>query len=261
MRTGMKVAVAMAYLAFASVACAEVQTKVVDYRQGDTPLQGFLAWDDAAHGKRPGIVVVHEWWGHNEYVRNRARQLAKAGYVAFALDMFGKGKTTTHPSDAQTFMSEASKDPAALAARFQAGLDQLLQDPHVDKDKIGAIGYCFGGGVILERARAGDDLDAVVSFHGMLGAQTPAEPGKIKGRILVLTGAADPFVPADQVEAFKKEMTAAGANYKVISYPGAKHGFTNPFADQAGMTQLAYNRDADKKSWAEMLKLFKEVWR
>jgi dienelactone hydrolase len=239
---------------------ARVQTREVEYRQGDTVLKGFIAWNDAATGKRPGVLVVHEWWGLNEHARNQARRLAEAGYVGFALDMYGNGRVTTHPKDAQAFAAEATKDPAVLAARFNAALDLLKKDPRVDTTRIAAIGYCFGGGVALGMARAGTPLAAVVTFHGALATQTPAQPGKVKARILVLAGGADPFVPPDQVEAFKKEMQAAGAHFEVVSYPGAKHGFTNPHAASYGMEQLAYDATADRESWAAMLKLFREVF-
>ncbi len=261
MYTRRMLAVVVVLLTFASAASAEVQTREVEYKQGDTVLVGLIAWDGAAKGKRPGVLVVHEWWGHNEHARNQARRLAEAGYVGFALDMYGKGKVTTHPKDAEAFMTEATKDPAVIAARFNAALEQLKQDPHVAPAKIAAIGYCFGGSVVLGRARAGADLDAVVSFHGALATKSPAEKGKVKARVLVLTGAADPMVPPEQVEAFNKEMNAAGAKFQVVSYPGAKHGFTNPDADKAGMDALAYNAEADKKSWAAMLELFTQVFR
>ncbi len=260
MRMKQMLIAAAAALAFASAAGAEVQTKEIEYKQGDTVLQGLIAWDGAAKGKRPGVLVVHEWWGHNEHARNQAKRLAEAGYVGFALDMYGKGKVATHPYQAKAFMAEATKDPAAVAARFNAALEQLKQDPHVDPGKIAAIGYCFGGSVVLGRARAGADLAAVASFHGSLGTNHPAERGKVTARVLVLTGAADPFIPPDQVAAFTKEMEAAGANFQVVSYPGAKHSFTNPAADKAGMDALAYNAEADQKSWAAMLELFKEVF-
>jgi dienelactone hydrolase len=240
---------------------ADVKTREVEYRQGETVLQGFIAWDDAQRGKRPGVLVVHEWWGHNQHARDQARRLAEAGYVGFALDMFGKGKVTTHPQDAQGFVNEVMKDPAVPAARFNAALEQLKQDPHVDPERIAAIGYCFGGSVVLNMARAGADLRAVVSFHGALATTTPAQPGKVKARVLVLTGGADPFVPPDQVEAFKREMRAAGARFDVVTYPGAKHGFANPEAGTHGMDALAYNADADRQSWAAMLKLFGEALR
>jgi len=241
---------------------AQVKTREIEYKQGDTPLHGFVAWNDAAQGKHPGVLVVHEWWGLNEHARNQAKRLAQSNYVAFALDLYGNGKVAdpTHPKDAQSFMTEASKAPAALAARFNAALDLLKTDPHVDPEKIAAIGYCFGGGVVLNMARAGADLDAVVTFHGALNPTTPAPKGTIKPRILVLTGADDPMVTASVLDSFKKEMDAAGARYQVISYPGARHAFTNPDAGKAGMDALAYNADADRKSWAEMLKLFSSVF-
>ena len=239
---------------------ASVKTRELEYRAGDTALQGFIAWDDAARGRRPGVLVVHEWWGLNEHARHQARRLAEAGYVGLALDMYGKGKVTTHPQDAQAFVSEVTKDPAVLAARFNAALEQLKRDPHVDTTRIAAIGYCFGGAVVLGMARAGADLAAVVTFHGALATTSPAQPGKVKARVLVLAGGADPFVPPDQVEAFKREMQAAGARFEVTTYPGAKHGFTNPDAATYGMPQLAYDAAADRESWAAMLKLFKEIW-
>ncbi len=239
---------------------ADVKTRELEYRQGETVLQGFIAWDDAVRGKRPGVLVVHEWWGHNVHARHQARRLAEAGYIGFALDMFGKGKVATHPQDAQAFVNEVTKDPAVLAARFNAALEQLKRDPHVDTTRLAAIGYCFGGAVVLDMARAGAPLAAVVTFHGALATKAPAQPGTVKARVLVLTGGADPFVPPEQVEAFKREMQAAGVRVEVISYPGAKHGFTNPDAGQYGMAQLAYDAEADRQSWAAMLKLFKEVF-
>ena len=253
-------AVAVSLLVAPALAGAEVQTKEVTYKQGDTELQGFLAWDGAAKGRAPGVLVVHEWWGHNQHARNQAIRLAKSGYVGFALDMYGKGKLATHPQDAQAFAAEATKDPAVVKARFLAALDLLKQDPHVDPKRIAAIGYCFGGGIALAMARQGVDLNAVVTFHGALATQQPAAPGAVKARLLVLTGADDPLVGPDQVEAFKKEMAAAGAKLEVVSEPHAKHSFTNPDAAKAGMEQLAYNADADKDSWERMLKLFAEVF-
>jgi dienelactone hydrolase len=243
-----------------ALAGAEVQTKEVTYKQGDTELQGFFAWDAQAKGKRPGVLVVHEWWGHNQHARNQAIRLAKSGYVGFALDMYGKGKVTTHPPDAEAFAAEATRDFEVAKARFSAALDVLKKDPHVDREKIAAIGYCFGGGIALAMARIGMDLDAVVTFHGSIGTKFPAAPGAVKARLLILTGADDPMIGPDQVEAFKKEMTAAGAKFEVVSEPHAKHSFTNPDADKVGMAALAYNADADKDSWSRMLKFFGEVF-
>ena len=262
MRTsyGLATAVVLLSLSPSLPKTATITTREIEYRQGETVLQGFVAWDDAARGRRPGVLVVHEWWGHNEHARNQARRLAEAGYVGFALDMYGKGKVTTHPQDAQAFVNEVTKDPAVLTARFNAALEQLKRDPHVDTTRLAAIGYCFGGAVVLGMARGGADLAAVVTFHGALATTSPAQPGKVRARVLVLAGGADPFVPPEQLEAFKREMQAAGARFEVITYPGAKHGFTNPNAAQYGMPQLAYDAAADRESWAAMLKLFKEIW-
>ena len=255
-RMGLVLAAAL----FVAPGKADIKTRDVEYRQGDAVLQGFVAWDDAVRGKRPGVLVVHEWWGMNQHARNQARRLAEAGYVGFALDMYGKGKVTTHPQDAQAFVAEVTKDPGVMAARFNAALEQLKHDPHVDSTRIAAIGYCFGGAVVLGMARSGADLAAVVTFHGALATQSPAQPGKVKARVLVLAGGADPFVPPEQVDAFKKEMQAAGARFEVVVYPGAKHGFTNPDAAQYGMKELAYDAAADRESWAAMRKLFREVF-
>lgn len=247
--------------ALATAASAKVRTREITYRQGDTPLQGFVAWDDAAKGKRPGVLVVHEWWGHNEHARKQAVRLAEAGYVGFALDMFGSGKVAKHPGEAKAFVQEATKDPAVARARFQAALSELRSLPVVDPDEIAAFGYCFGGGVALAMARAGEDLDAVVTFHGSLAPTgAPAEPGKVKAAILVQTGGADPMIPEEQVQAFEQEMKAAGAKVKVITYPGAKHSFTNPAAGAAGVEGLAYDADADRASWAAAMKFLKEVF-
>jgi dienelactone hydrolase len=256
-----KLLVAFAACAAAPTAMAKVQSKEIEYRQGDTVLQGFLAWDDAAKGKRPGVLVVHEWWGHNAHARAQATRLAKAGYVGFALDMFGKGKVATHPKDAMAFVQEATKDPEVAAARFDAALDVLKQQPQVDPEKIGAFGYCFGGGVALEMARAGRDLDAVVTFHGSLrpGAG-PAEPGKVKPAILVQTGGSDPMVTREQVQQLEDELKGAGVDVKVITYPKAKHAFTNPDADKAGMEGLAYDAQADRQSWDAAMKFVKRVF-
>ena len=250
---------AAAIVIHATSAVAEVRTREVDYKQGDTTLKGYLAWNDTAKGQRPGVLVVHEWWGHNQHARRQAERLAEAGYVAFALDMFGDGKVTTHPADAQAFVAEATKDPAVVKARFEAALEQLMQAPNVDARRIGAIGYCFGGAVVLGMARAGENLKAVSVFHAPLATDHPAEKGKVRARILVNTGDADSFVPPEQVAAFEKEMKAAKAKYEVIHYPGAKHSFTNPDAGSYGVEQLEYNADAATKSWAATLKMFEKA--
>lgn len=253
---------AAAFLALAGVAArAEVKTKVIDYSQGDTPLQGFLAWDDTAQGKRPGVLVIHEAWGENQHARHQAVRLAKAGYVGFALDMYGKGKVTTHLEDAKAFMAEASKDPAVVRARFEAARKLLEEQPQVDSKRIGAVGYCFGGNVALNMARAGEDLAAVATFHAAVPSAEQPVSGKVKPRILINTGGADPLVPKAQVDAFVKELKDAGADISVITYPDARHSFTNPEASKAGMAALVYDPDADRKSWDASMKMFKEAFK
>ena len=242
---------------------AAVKGEEVQYKAGNTVLKGYLAWDDAQKGKRPGVLVVHEWWGHNEYARERARMLAALGYTALALDMYGDGHQARHPDEAGKFSGEVRKNLSMAKARFDAAQRVLKKHPTVDGRNIAAIGYCFGGAIVLEMARQGENLKGVVSFHGSLNTEQPAKAGKLKARLLVLTGEADPFVPAEQVAAFKKEMDAAKANYRVIAYPGAKHSFTSKGADQLGQQfnmPFAYNADADQKSWAEMQAFFKEIF-
>jgi dienelactone hydrolase len=248
--TATKLAAAAALCLVAGSAAAEVRTKEIAYEQGGTPLQGFLAWDDAAKERRPGVLVVHEWWGHNQHARNQAIRLARAGYVGLALDLFGKGKVTTHPKDAQAFVAEVTKRTDVVKARFDAGLALLLAQPQVDRERTAAFGYCFGGTVALEMARAGEDLDALVTFHaGLAPKGGVAQKGKIRPRLLVQTGGADPMAPPEQVKAFEDEMKRAGADFRVITYPTAKHGFTNPDAGKLGMDALAYDAEADARSW------------
>ncbi|MDX2061358.1 MAG: dienelactone hydrolase family protein [Gemmatimonadales bacterium] len=243
----------------AAAAAPAVETREFEYQVGTTRLKGFMAWDAGRTGPRPGVVVVHEWWGHNEHARNQARRLAEAGYVGMALDMYGDGKVTHHPDSAQAFVAEATKDLAVLNARFEAAIAELKRDVRVDSTRIAAIGYCFGGMVVLSQARAGADLAAVVSFHGALPSGK-VDSGSVKARVLVLTGAADPMVPPAEVTRFSNEMTAAGARFQVTSYPGVKHSFTNPEAGSHGMDALGYDAEADRQSWAAMVAMFREVF-
>ncbi len=250
---------AFAWMALQGVARAEVKTKEIDYQAAGTPLKGFLAYDDATTAKRPAVVVVHEWWGLNQYARDQAVRLAKAGYVAFAADMYGNGKVAEHPKDAQAFMEEATKDPEALKARFDAAMAQLKEQPQVDASRIAAVGYCFGGGVALRMARAGEPLAAVAPFHGAVPPPEPVAKGTVKPAIHIQTGGADPMVPPSKVEAFAKSLKDAGAKVQVVVYPGAKHGFTVPDADSHGMEGLHYDPKAAKKSWSRMLDFFKKT--
>ena len=244
--------------------CAGVVGKPVEYTDGGITLKGYIAYDDKFKDNRPGVLVVHEWWGQNEYVRKRADMLAELGYVALALDMYGDGKEASHPDDAGKFSSEVMKNLPVMKSRFLAALNLLKKNEAVDQKRIGAIGYCFGGGVVLNMARAGADLKGVVSFHGSLATQAPAEKGKVKASILVCNGADDKFIPAEDVKNFKAEMKAANADFKFVNYPGAIHSFTNPASTEAGKKfnlPLAYNEKADKKSWADMQEFFKKIFK
>jgi len=240
---------------------AKIQTKTIEYRHGDTLLQGYLAWDDSVKGKRPGVLVVHEWWGHNAYVRQRAEQLAKLGYIAFALDMYGKGVLVKTPDEAGKLAGQFKNDRPLGRARAQVGLDVLLQQELTDPKRVAAIGYCFGGTTVLEMARGGSPLAGVVSFHGNLDTPLPAKAGTIKAKVLVLHGGDDPFVPAQQLTAFENEMRQAGADWQINSYGGAVHSFTNPEADGYNLKGAAYNEKADRRSWDAMKLLFQEIFR
>ena len=244
----------------AFLAAGEPGTSSVAYEHAGVKLEGFLALPAQA-GPRPGVLVVHEWWGLNDYAKRRARELAEAGYVAFAVDMYGAGKTTEDPKQAGAWAGPFRQDRALGLARVRAGLAQLTAQPEVDRARLGAIGFCFGGTVCLELARAGEPLAAAVSFHGSLKTNEPAQPGAIKTRILVLHGGADPMVPPADVAAFMTEMIAAKAEWNLEIYGKALHAFTNP---AAGTTlgkglPVAYDADAEKASFAAMHRLFADV--
>ena len=235
----------------------------VVYTSDSTNLKGFMVYDNKLKGKRPGVLIVHEWWGLNDYARNRAQMLAELGYTAFAVDMFGDGKTATHPEDAQKFASAIMSNVKMGEERFLAAYNFLKEQATVDPNNIAAIGYCFGGGIVLQMARIGTDLKAVASFHGGLRAITPAQKGVVKAFILVCNGADDPFTTEQQIDAFKKEMDSAKVNYEFINYEGAVHSFTSPYADSLGKKfnkPFAYNEKADKESWKELQKVFTQVF-
>lgn len=241
----------------------ELTEQEVEYTSNGTIMKGFLVFDNKIEGKRPGVLVVHEWWGHNDYARRRARMLAELGYTVLALDMFGNGKKAQHPEDAQKFASAIFSNVKTGEDRFLAAYDFLKDQETVDTNNIAAVGYCFGGAVVLHMARIGTDLKAVASFHGGIQAITPSEEGKVKAFILVFNGANDPFVTQDQIDAFKMEMDRAKVQYKFVSYEGAIHSFTNPASDSLGKKfnmPLAYNEKADKESWAEMQRIFNKVF-
>ncbi len=235
----------------------------VEYEAGGARMIGYLAWDDRFSGPRPGVLVVHEWWGLNDYARSRARQLAELGYTALAVDMYGDGRQANHPEQAGALAEEANSRWNDTKARFTAALDLLRNHETTDRARTAAIGYCFGGGIVLNMAREGIDIDGVVSFHGALTGQTRAQPGAVDARILVLHGAEDRFISSEEVEAFVAEMDTAGADYRFIAYPGAMHGFTNPDADRFGADfgiPLAYHAEADRASWREMQAFFDKIF-
>lgn len=244
-------------------ALATIKGEEVTYRAGDTALKGYIVYDDAAKGKRPGILVIHEWWGHDNYARERARALAKLGYTAFAVDMYGNGKTVDHPDKASAAMNELLGDAGTLRARFDAAVNVLKKHKTTDARRIAAVGYSMGGVIVLQMARDGLDIAGVVDFYGMLDTKNPAKAGKVKTKILVLNGADDPLVPPTSVEAFKKEMDTAKANYKFVNYPGAKHCFTNPGSDALAAKfrlPFAYDAEADRNSWAELRAFLKRIF-
>jgi dienelactone hydrolase len=251
-------------LAISLSANAAVKEEPVTYKDGDTTMKGFVVYDDAKKGKRPGIVVVHEWWGITKHTRDEARKFAEQGYTAFVADMYGDAKTADNPKDASGLMESLMGNPSGMQSRFNAARARLAKHSTVDAKKIGASGYCMGGAVVLNMARSGADLAGVAAFHANLSAQTPAAPGKVKSKIIVLNGADDPFVKPDSIDAFKKEMDAAKVDYKFINYPGAVHAFTNPEASAKGKEfnlPLAYHREADKQAKAEAAKFFRAVFK
>jgi dienelactone hydrolase len=256
--------VAPVILALSSLTQAEIVTKEVSYEVEGESFTGFIAYDDKIEGQRPGVIVVHEWWGHNDYARTRAMMLAELGYVGFALDMYGTGVLAEHPDDANKFMMASFEKAGAIKARFETAMSLLQAEPMVAEDDIGAIGYCYGGAVVLSMARAGLPLDAVASFHGSLSTPAPAQAGAIQGRVMAFTGADDPMVPPEQVAGFKAEMEAAGADFGVVSYEGAVHSFTNPGATAVGEQfdmPLRYDAKADEDSWAQASEMFDKAFK
>ncbi|MBK8742291.1 MAG: dienelactone hydrolase family protein [Betaproteobacteria bacterium] len=251
-------------LVLGGTAIAAIQEEAVTYKAGDTTMKGFIVYDDASKAKRPGVIVVHEWWGITRHIRDEARRFAGEGYTAFVADMYGDAKTADNPKDAGALSGAVRKDPAAMQARFNAARDALSKHATVDAARIGAAGYCFGGSVVLDMARVGTDLKGVAAFHAGLGAAgSQAAAGKVTSKVLVLNGEADPFIKPESVDAFKKEMAAASVDYRYINYPGAVHAFTNPEATDKGKQfnlPLAYHAEADKQSKAEASKFFRAAF-
>ncbi|NUM54703.1 MAG: dienelactone hydrolase family protein [Candidatus Hydrogenedentes bacterium] len=240
---------------------AAIKTEMIQYKDHDAVLEGMIAYDDSSSAKRPGVLVVHEWWGLNDHAKNSTKKLAEMGYVAFAADMYGKGVTTDDPQVAGKLSGALKGDRPALRARAQAALDTLAKFKFTNPSKLGAIGYCFGGTTALEIARSGAPVRGVVSFHGALGTPNAADAKNIKGAVLVCHGADDPFVPAAEVAAFKKEMDDAKVKYTFVAYPGAVHSFTNPDVDRHNLNGAKYQAAAAEKSWNDMKAFFADVFR
>jgi dienelactone hydrolase len=244
---------------------AAISETPVTYNDGETTMKGFIVYDTARKGMRPGIVVVHEWWGVTKHIHNEARRLARQGYTAFIADMYGNAKTANTPDDAGALSGSVMGNPQTMEPRFNAARDQLAKQPTVDPTRMGAVGYCFGGAVVLNMARAGADLAGVVGFHASLGLNTPAPaPGAVKAKILVLNGADDPFVKKEEYATFKADLDAARADYRVIEYPGAVHAFTNPEATALGKMfnlPLRFDAKVNKEAEGEASKFFADIFR
>jgi len=240
----------------------KIMREEVTYTSGDTEMKGYVAYDESKEGDRPGILVVHEWWGHTDYVRERADMLAELGYVALAVDMYGDGKTAEHPDDAKKFSGMVMKNMDKSQAKFQAAFEMLKNHPQVADEKISAIGYCFGGSVILAMANAGMDLDGVAAFHS--GVQVPVEPSEdLQAEVLIQNGADDPFVSDESVRTFKTKMDEIDKPYEYIEYPGVVHGYTNPDATANGEKfdlPLAYDAEADAKSWKKLQEFLNRLY-
>jgi dienelactone hydrolase len=239
----------------AGTAAAEIRTETVEYRDGDAVLEGVIALDDSTAAVRPGVLVVHEWKGLNDYAIRRAKMLAELGYVAFAVDMYGKGVRASDHEEAAKLSGTYRNDRELMRRRIGVALAELRRHPLVDPTRLAAIGSCFGGTTVLELARSGADVLGVVSFHGGLDTPNPADAKRIKGKVLVLHGAEDTFIPAEKVHAFEQEMASAGVDHQVIQYPGAVHSFTVPDAGNDPSSGMAYNAEADERSW-EVMKQF-----
>jgi len=237
-----------------------MKTTEIEYHADGDRLVGMLAVDDAKPGKRPGIIVAHEGGGLTDHARSSARRLAEAGYIAFALDYYGDGKPLTDISQAMPRIQAWTADPTGIRARAHAALEVLTSQPETDASRLAGIGYCFGGTTVLEMARAGEPLKAVVGFHSGLATGRPAQAGVVTAKVLVQIGADDPIIPSEQRLAFEKEMTEAKVDWRMMLYGGAGHSFTNPGSGALGRPGFAYNESADRRSWRAMLDLFDEAF-
>jgi dienelactone hydrolase len=253
-------ALAAGVLLLPAHAAAEVTTEAIAYEHNGTELEGYFAYDASIEGPRPGVLIVHEWWGLGDHAKHVARELAKLGYAAFALDMYGKGVLTDDPEEASELAGQFYADRDLMRARAAAGLEILKNRPECDASKTAAAGYCFGGTGVLELARSGADLRGVAAFHGGLETPKPAEEGVVKARVIAYHGAQDPLTPPSQAMSLLDEMRKAGADCDVVLYGGAEHSFTNPAADGFGIDGVSYDEDADRRSWRAFQTFLKECF-
>ncbi|MDA7979008.1 MAG: dienelactone hydrolase family protein [Pirellulales bacterium] len=254
------VMVGLSVMSICATSAAEVQTKTIQYSDGDVELTGFLAWDDTLTGPQPGVLVAHEWWGLEKHAQDRAKKLAGLGYVAFALDMYGEGKSTEHAAEATAWSAQVRENLESWVQRARAGLQVLTSQENVDGDRIAAIGYCFGGATVMQLAYSGAELKGVVSFHGSLPVATATQAQATKAKVLICHGADDPFIPKERIAQFQEMLTAGNVDWQMVSYSGTVHSFTNPDADQHGMEGVAYNKASDERSWAHMREFLNEIF-
>ncbi|MCC6133286.1 MAG: dienelactone hydrolase family protein [Acidobacteria bacterium] len=247
-------------LAMTLPASAAIKTETFDYKEGETTLEGFIAYDDAAKGKLPGVLIVHDWMGAGEFTQEQARKLAALGYVGFAVDIYGKGVRAKDAGEAGKLAGSFKKNLPLMRARIRAALDTLAKRSNVDPARIAVMGYCFGGTVSLELARSGAPIAGAVSFHGGLSTADAGDAKNIKGKILVLHGADDPYVPAAEVQAFQEEMRAAKVDWQMVSYGNAVHAFTNPKMGTDNSKGAAYEERAARRSWVAMQNFFSEIF-
>lgn len=256
-----RIFLSLLFLSLTWTAQAAVVTKTIEYRDGNTVMEGFVAYDDALAGRRPGILVVHDWMGFGAFSNNKAVELARLGYTAMAVDIYGKDVRPQNTDQAGQLIGIYKSDRPLLRRRILAAFETIKSEPSVDSSKIAVMGFCFGGTTALELARSGAAIKGVVSFHGGLNTPTPADAKNIKARILALHGADDPFVPVDEVAGFEKEMNDAHIDWQLVKYSGAVHAFTNPAAGNDNSKGAAYNEKADRRSWIAMKDFFEEIFR